>query len=497
MQEAPMIQIRPAAVQKQINEKKSSMQSLGEECERLQKAARAFTEDESLQGQGWEAAKERIGAYDKLTSAIIYACGLISMGDDTVFNALNSRFGSLEAANEEEWLQMQSEAQALYDAAEKDFNDAYDSNNASADNAATLQDASERMGTNKEKLDKAGAMLSKIYSYCEETNHVYEGDELSDYRNAIAHGVSALTESTFDTNTNTWHDWDDGWTDEMNHAVENTQPSDPMNEDGTVNTQSTERDVNIMHSFPKDSQQYQEAKRRLEEALEKVMAMDPEARKAALAALAQSGLVIGSRDENGYLKPQCSDELGTILDSTGVSWDVLLAAAGYDESDEGSDMSNGFTAAGAYVGGEQGVLEYLADKAPELCSKVLPQEFKSAGYTIAAVFVVGDACLTTTDEYEDDFWLDERSRRIEAATEGIERVGIDAPGVGLSIGLGIAGTGLTPGIGTLIGAGAGLIYGTAMSLGGSNAIHKNTSGSVRDLVTKRYDQPKYRRAYAY
>ncbi len=492
-----MIQIRPAAVQKQITEKTSSMKSLSEECERLQEAARSFAKNESLQGAGWEAAKARVGAYDKLFSAIIYAYGLISTGDDTVFNALNSRFGSLEAANEEEWLQMQREAQALYDAAEKDFNDAYDPSHTSTDQSTKLQDASERMGTNREKLDKAGAMLSKIYSYCEETNHVYEGDELSGYRDAIAHGVSALTGSTFDPTTSSWHDWDDGWTDELNHAAENTQPSEPMNADGSVNTQAVKRNMCIMRSFPEDSQRYQDAKRMLEDTLEEIMAMDPDARKAALAALAQSGLVTGSRDESGYLTPQCSDELGEILDDTGVSWNVLLAAAGYDENDEGSDMSNGFTAAGAYVGGEQGALEYLAKKAPELCSKELGEGFKKAGYTIAAVFVAGDTCLTAIDEYEDDFWLDERSRRIEATTEGLERVGVDGAGVGLAIGLGIAGTCLAPGIGTLIGASAGLIYGTAMSLGGSNAVHKITSSPVRDWVTGKYDQPKGRHAYAY
>lgn len=72
-----MIQIRPAAVQKQITEKTSSMKSLSEECERLQEAARSFAKNESLQGAGWEAAKARVGAYDKLFSAIIYAYGLI------------------------------------------------------------------------------------------------------------------------------------------------------------------------------------------------------------------------------------------------------------------------------------------------------------------------------------------------------------------------------------------------------------------------------------
>lgn len=451
-------------------------------------AARSFVEDESLQGSGWEAAKERIGAYDKLTSAIIYACGLISMGDDTVFNALNSRFGSLEAANEEEWLQMQSEAQALYDAAEQDFNDAYDSKHPSIEQSAALQDASERMGTNKEKLDKAGAMLSKIYSYCEETNHVYDGDELSGYRDAITHGVSALTGSTFDTNTNTWHDWDDGWTDEMNHAVENTQPSDPMNEDGTVNTQSTERDVNIMHSFPKDSQQYQDAKRRLEEALERVMAMDPDARKAALAALAQSGLVTGSRDENGYLTPQCSEELGEILDGTGVSWDVLLAAAGYDANDEGSDMSNGFTEVGSYYGMLEGAFQYFDDNIPQL---------HTLAKTINAAFIIGDSFLSAEDEYEDDFWLDERSRRIEATTEGIERAGVDGTGVVLATTIGgvvggaAGGTlslGLGAAVGTAVGAGVGLIYGVVMSCGGSNAAHGATADTVRGDVAYLYDQ---------
>lgn len=492
-----MIQIRPAAVQKQITEKTSSMKSLSEECERLQEAARSFAKNESLQGAGWEAAKARVGAYDKLFSAIIYAYGLISMGDSTVFNALNSRFGSLEAANEEEWLQMQSEAQALYDAAEQDFNDAYDPNNASADNAATLQAASKSMADNQEKLDKAGAMLSKIYSYCEETNHVYEGDELSGYRDAITHGVSALTGSTFDPATSSWHDWDDGWTDELNHAAENTRPSEPMNADGSVNTQAVKRNMYIMRSFPEDSQQYRDAKKMLEAALEEIMAMEPDARKAALAALAQSGLVTSSRDEDGYLTPQCSDELGEILDGTGVSWNALLSAAGYDENDEGSDASNAFTAAGTYVGGEQGVLEYLADKAPELCSEKLGAAFGTAGHAIAAVFVAGDTFLAATGEYEDDFWLDERSRRIEATTEGLERVGVDGTGVGLAIGLGIAGTCLAPGIGTLIGASAGLIYGTAMSLGGSNAVHKVTSSPVRDWVTGKYDQPKGRHAYAY
>ncbi len=483
-----MIQIRPAAVQKQITEKTSSMKSLSEECERLQEAARSFAKNESLQGAGWEAAKARVGAYDKLFSAIIYAYGLISTGDDTVFNALNSRFGSLEAANEEEWLQMQREAQALYDAAEKDFNDAYDPSHTSTDQSTKLQDASERMGTNREKLDKAGAMLSKIYSYCEETNHVYEGDELSGYRDAIAHGVSALAGSTFDPTTSSWHDWDDGWTDELNHVTENTQPSEPMNADGSVNTQAVKRNMCIMRSFPEDSQRYQDAKRMLEDTLEEIMAMDPDARKAALAALAQSGLVTGSRDESGYLTPQCSDELGEILDDTGVSWNVLLAAAGYDENDEGSDMSSAFTGVGSIYGGAVGAAQYFARDSTL---------FQIEADTLNATFIAGDTILSTADEYEDDFWLDERSRRIEATTEGLERGSVDGVGVGLSVGTSmLIGTCVEPGIGTLVGAGVGLVYGVAMSLGGSNAVHGATGNSARDTVTNIYDWPGWRGIYA-
>ena len=483
-----MIQIRPAAVQKQINEKTSSMKSLSEECERLQEAARNFVKDASLQGSGWGAAKERVGAYDKLFSAIIYAYGLISMGDSTVFNALNSRFGRLEAANEEEWLQMQSEAQALYDAAEQDFNDAYDPEHPSADQAAKLQDASERMGTNLEKLNRAGAMLSKIYSYCEETNHVYEGDELSGYRDAIAHGVSALTGSAFDPATSSWHDWDDGWTDELNHAAENTRPSEPMNADGTVNTQSVQRDMCIMRSFPEDSQQYQDAKARLEAALAEIMAMDPDERRAALAALAQSGLVTGSRDEDGYLTPQCSDELGEILDGTGVSWDVLLAAAGYDENDEGSDMSNAFTEVGSYYGMLEGAFEYLDGDIPQL---------HTLARTINAAFITGDAILSAEDEYKDDFWLDERSRRIESTTEGVERAGIDGTGVVLAATIGgivggavgsVPSLGLGTAVGTAVGTGVGLIYGIVMSCGGSNVTHGATADTVRSGITYLYDQ---------
>lgn len=451
-----MIQIRPSAVQAQIEGKYGVMSALSDECERIGRAAQSFADEEALTGPGWDAAKSRIAAYSKLTAAMVYACGIIGIADRHVFSALSSRFGSTSAVDEEEWLQMQQKARHMLAQAESILSSS--TSRGTGQDGALGEYASAIPGY-LERIRRAGEVLSKIYSYCEETNGLYSDDELSGLCNLVARGTRALASSGFDGQTCSWSAWDDGWVGELDVVVQGIAACDPMSETGAVDTDEVSRALYMMRAFPEGSAPYESAKRMLEAALGKIMEMDEGVRRAALACFAQSGLVTGARDEYGYLSPQCSDELGTILQETGTSWDVFLADAGYDEHEGADDLDVADTAIGTVVSGlfEAPMWSYGLEE--------LAKGFSTIGGVTSATFLLAETMHSYQDAYDDAFYLDERSRRIHARSELDNTL---VTGAGSIVICGFIGSGIGGAAGAAIGAFGGAALSVGMSVVGAD-----------------------------
>lgn len=478
-----MIQIRPSAVQAQIEGKYGVMSALSDECERIGRAAQSFADEEALTGPGWDAAKSRIAAYSKLTAAMVYACGIIGIADRHVFSALSSRFGSTSAVDEEEWLQMQQEARHMLAQAESILSSS--TSRGTGQDGALGEYASAIPGY-LERIRRAGEVLSKIYSYCEETNGLYSDDELSGLCNLVARGTRALASSGFDGQTCSWSAWDDGWVGELDVVVQGIAACDPMSETGAVDTDEVSRALYMMRAFPEGSAPYESAKRMLEAALGKIMEMDEGARRAALACFAQSGLVTGARDEYGYLSPQCSDELGTILQETGTSWDVFLADAGYDEHEGADDLDVADTAIGTVV---SGLFEAPME---DLGFTTLADGFNAVGGTASLIFIGAEMMHSYQDAYDDAFYLDERSRRIHARSELDFTLctGSGEVAVGAAAGS-VAGFIAGGPVGTAVGALVGIaVSGVTGALGIDEQVHGVLAPILEDYSKWMYDSDK-------
>ena len=478
-----MIQIRPSAVQAQIEGKYGVMSALSDECERIGRAAQSFADEEALTGPGWDAAKSRIAAYSKLTAAMVYACGIIGIADRHVFSALSSRFGSTSAVDEEEWLQMQQEARHMLAQAESILSSS--TSRGTGQDGALGEYASAIPGY-LERIRRAGEVLSKIYSYCEETNGLYSDDELSGLCNLVARGTRALASSGFDGQTCSWSAWDDGWVGELDVVVQGIAACDPMSETGAVDTDEVSRALYMMRAFPEGSAPYESAKRMLEAALGKIMEMDEGVRRAALACFAQSGLVTGARDEYGYLSPQCSDELGTILQETGTSWDVFLADAGYDEHEGADDLDVADTAIGTVV---SGLFEAPME---DLGFTTLADGFNAVGGTASLIFIGAEMMHSYQDAYDDAFYLDERSRRIHARSELDFTLctGSGEVAVGAAAGS-VAGVIAGGPVGTAVGALVGIaVSGVTGALGIDEQVHGVLAPILEDYSKWMYDSDK-------
>lgn len=478
-----MIQIRPSAVQAQIEGKYGVMSALSDECERIGRAAQSFADEEALTGPGWDAAKSRIAAYSKLTAAMVYACGIIGIADRHVFSALSSRFGSTSAVDEEEWLQMQQEARHMLAQAESILSSS--TSRGTGQDGALGEYASAIPGY-LERIRRAGEVLSKIYSYCEETNGLYSDDELSGLCNLVARGTRALASSGFDGQTCSWSAWDDGWVGELDVVVQGIAACDPMSETGAVDTDEVSRALYMMRAFPEGSAPYESAKRMLEAALGKIMEMDEGVRRAALACFAQSGLVTGARDEYGYLSPQCSDELGTILQETGTSWDVFLADAGYDEHEGADDLDVADTAIGTVV---SGLFEAPME---DLGFTTLADGFNAVGGTASLIFIGAEMMHSYQDAYDDAFYLDERSRRIHARSELDFTLctGSGEVAVGAAAGS-VAGFIAGGPVGTAVGALVGIaVSGVTGALGIDEQVHGVLAPILEDYSKWMYDSDK-------
>lgn len=206
------IEIRPAAVLGQLSEKSNKTSALREECKRIKKNIDLFYEDAfDLCGTGFDSAKNHFREYISLIDAIIAMTYKIDRSDDVVKNALLNRFGSEVEVSEDYWRNRQQEAmdsiKAIDDKLEESCKVKFGSIDTVA--AAYIFDSCVSAKAQWQTLEnRASAMLSKIYSYCDETNNIYGGiDELA---TAISKGILAFSNS-FDYAAKTWNQLDTSW----------------------------------------------------------------------------------------------------------------------------------------------------------------------------------------------------------------------------------------------------------------------------------------------
>lgn len=174
-----------------------------------------FASETSLSGVGWESAKERIYNYAALFSGIAVAAKRVSQIDARISSALSGYFGGCDRVSEQEWLDKKEEAlarasymQDLLDASRADQNSSwYITSSYEGAVRLAMEDAS-----------FAGDMLSKIYSYCAETNNAY-GTDLSNLFSLIRRGCAAFAIPGFNAHTGKWNAVDQSWRADLSKAA--------------------------------------------------------------------------------------------------------------------------------------------------------------------------------------------------------------------------------------------------------------------------------------
>lgn len=215
------IEIRPAAVRSQISQKSNRMdimvRSLNNSYNKVEQFCSA---DGSLTGAGFNAAREHMGQYRDFCLAAHECIEMTRRADQQVVGALGT-FGWMSRVSEQEWLEKQRQAEQQVSslrsqAAETERNREW-FDLAAAYYARALRGLAFAWQID---ADHAGRMLSKIYSYCEQTNGLYGGD-LGTLTNAVNAGAQAFASCGFDAATHTWGKLDSSWkSDEVQAIIE-------------------------------------------------------------------------------------------------------------------------------------------------------------------------------------------------------------------------------------------------------------------------------------
>lgn len=202
------IEIRPASVREQIQQKARVIAECQSKLPLIAGEINGFCSSGRLEGEAYGAAKGHMQQYVGLVKMFHVAAELTRRADNRVLAALD-RFGGASVVSEQEWIQKK-----------KDANDLLSSLNGRLESlrnqplspstgfmAASLQAS---MAGCRRQASYAEDMLSKIYSYCAETNSLYEG-ELHDLSVAVASGVRAFSDCEFDSRTGEWGFLDKSW----------------------------------------------------------------------------------------------------------------------------------------------------------------------------------------------------------------------------------------------------------------------------------------------
>lgn len=204
------IEIRPAAVMGQVRAKAGLLGSLLSEVQDKRAASQGFSEDGLLSGRGWDAARERVSSYALLLSSLEASVRRTLQIDAGVSAALAGYFGGCAYVSEDEWLERKSEALSRCDWLEGSLRQMRRLSSRDL-RCERLYAASIRFA--QDSASFAGDMLSKIYSYCSQTNGAYA--EVGDLNACIARGASAFSASGYSAKAGRWGELDTSWRAEL------------------------------------------------------------------------------------------------------------------------------------------------------------------------------------------------------------------------------------------------------------------------------------------
>lgn len=214
------IEIRPAQVQAQIREKSRSLDALGHAVNDAYGKVDWFCGTGGvLSGEGYEAARVHMGQYKDFCLKVHECIEMTRQADSQVSNALGV-FGGAARVSEQEWLDKQNAAQRQLSSLRDQANRLAKEPPSFASAFSSLQ-VQFSIASWENQARYAGQMLSKIYSYCAQTNNVYEGD-LGKLTSAVRAGASAFAGCSFDSSTGKWGQIDYSWSsDEIEAIVSN------------------------------------------------------------------------------------------------------------------------------------------------------------------------------------------------------------------------------------------------------------------------------------
>ena len=204
------IEIRPAAVRDQIAQKSALLDEISGAVNGAHGKVDWFCGSGGvLAGEGYEAARIHMGQYKNFCLKVAECVEMTREADSRVLSALG-RFGGMSVVSEREWLEKRNSAQRQASRCRSEANRlAAQPFSPDAAFGAMCARFSAVMWQNQAEF--ASRKLSDIYSYCAETNGLYEGDfgKLTD---AVRAGASAFTSCRFDSATGKWASIDYSWT---------------------------------------------------------------------------------------------------------------------------------------------------------------------------------------------------------------------------------------------------------------------------------------------
>lgn len=206
------LEIRPAAVINQIEEKHRMLNALYEEIGSRQESASKFASDPFLQGAGFDAARERVAGHAIIFAAIKVSIDRTIQIDTQVSGSLSSYFGGCAEVSEDRWLAELSEADRYYNNLETSL-DRYRRTAVIPDQSHVLS-MQMAMGAAQKQRDFAKSMLAKIHAYNNETSGLYEGG-LADLNASITKGCDAFSLAGFNGAAGRWKPLDTSWFDGM------------------------------------------------------------------------------------------------------------------------------------------------------------------------------------------------------------------------------------------------------------------------------------------
>lgn len=211
------IEIRPAAVRAQLAQKAALLDAIGNAASDAYGKVGWFCGTGGvLTGEGYEAARVHMGQYKDFCLKVHECVEMTREADLKVAGALG-RFGTASVVSESEWLEKKrfAEQQAAHCRSEASRLEAQPPSPGSSLAAMPARLSASIWDT---QAEYAARMLSDIYSYCAETDGLYEGD-LGKLTDAVRAGASAFASCSFDASTGRWGEIDYSWTSDEIEAI--------------------------------------------------------------------------------------------------------------------------------------------------------------------------------------------------------------------------------------------------------------------------------------